>query len=124
MKPLSETDWREKLIHIVGACHCPDGDKDCWFTHNAEKIYSDNTMQDNQVNAIVDLILSDRKAWGEYVIGEDIALAFRTHPLESTGWLLGFVSVLVILCIVLTNRLDIIVTLSDELYQAIPKVFK
>lgn len=56
--------------------------------------------------------------------GEDLALAFRTHPLESTGWLLGFVSVLVILCIVLTNRLDIIVTLSDELYQAIPKVFK
>ncbi len=56
--------------------------------------------------------------------GEDLALAYITHPLESTVLLLGFVSVLAILFIVLTNRLDIIVTLSDELYQAIPKVFK
>lgn len=53
-----------------------------------------------------------------------LVAAFRTHPFESTAWLLVFVGALTILSLVVTNRLDVVVELSGRLYQAIPKVFK
>ena len=47
---------REKLRHIIGACMCKDDDKSCWYTNNAQEVENDGTVQDNQVDAILNLI--------------------------------------------------------------------
>lgn len=52
---------REKLRHIIGACMCKDDDKSCWYTNNAQEVENDGTVQDNQVNAVLNLILQDRE---------------------------------------------------------------
>ena len=52
---------REDIKHIIGACVCKNDDKTCWYTHNAQEVENDSTVQDNQVNAVLNLILQDRE---------------------------------------------------------------
>ena len=58
MKPLSEKQLREKIEKILkdNGCNAINEEAGC----------------DQTVYALVSLVLQDRKAWGEYVIGEDI----------------------------------------------------
>lgn len=56
--------------------------------------------------------------------GETLTLAYKTNPRESVLWSFVFVSSLAILSLLITSRIDLIVELSGELYQALPKVFK
>lgn len=58
MKPLSEQELREKIIK---AAFSPD-----YWGEDYELLSKEDQ---GFINRIVDLILSDRKAWGEYVIG-------------------------------------------------------
>ena len=53
---------REDIKHIIGACVCKNDDKTCWYTHNAQEVENDGTVQDNQVDAILNLILQDRES--------------------------------------------------------------
>ena len=58
MKPLSEQAWREKIEKILkdNGCNAINEEAGC----------------DQTVYALVSLVLQDRKAWGEYVIGGNI----------------------------------------------------
>ncbi len=53
---------REDIKHIIGACVCKNDDKTCWYTHNAQEVENDSTVHDNQVNAVLNLILQDRES--------------------------------------------------------------
>jgi translation initiation factor 6 (eIF-6) len=53
---------REDIKHIIGACMCKDDDKSCWYTNNAQEVENDSTVHDNQVNAVLNLILQDRES--------------------------------------------------------------
>ncbi len=55
-KSIKDDTSREKLRHIIGACMCKDDDKSCWYTNNAQEVENDGTVQDNQVDAILNLI--------------------------------------------------------------------
>lgn len=59
MKPLSEEGLGEKIDEYV------DRFRMQW------KVEGDEYHQSELIEDIVQLILQDRKAWGEYVIGED-----------------------------------------------------
>lgn len=60
MKPLSEEGLGEKIDEYV------DRFRMQW------KVEGDEYHQSELIEDIVQLILQDRKAWGEYVIGEDV----------------------------------------------------
>ena len=53
---------REDIKHIIGACVCKNDVKTCWYTHNAQEVENDSTVHDNQVNAVLNLILQDRES--------------------------------------------------------------
>ena len=59
MKPLSETELREKIDDYV------DRFRMQWV------VEGDEYHQSELIEDIVQLIIQDRKAWGEQVIGED-----------------------------------------------------
>lgn len=69
MKPLSETELREKIQDIFN--DCTSG----WLITIKDFNGEDRSLESLE-NEIIDDILTlttqDRKAWGEYVIGEDI----------------------------------------------------
>ena len=60
MKPLSEEELGEKIDEYV------DRFRMQWV------VEGDEYHQSELIEDIVQLIIQDRKAWGEYVIGEDI----------------------------------------------------
>lgn len=59
-KPLSEQEWRDKLTEI--SMRIWNGDYELTFEETLKQVE----------DGLLDTILQDRKAWGEYVIGEDI----------------------------------------------------
>ena len=60
MKPLSEKEWRDKLTEI--SMRIWNVDYELTFEETLKQVE----------DGLLDTILQDRKAWGEYVIGEDI----------------------------------------------------
>lgn len=71
MKPLSEKELREKITDLV--YDAKEYGEELYTGHvkTYEEIEKDFEKLLSTVDDLVDLILSDRKAWGEYVIGED-----------------------------------------------------
>lgn len=67
MKPLSEKEIREKVKRIDSIRALKK-----LLIDDSNISYGNRTQHiDYLIDDIVSLILSDRKAWGEYVIGED-----------------------------------------------------
>ena len=72
MKPLSEQEIREKIVELVHESFDSGYIRGTWAHQN---ILGDNSREPSNpediTEQVLDLILQDRKAWGEYVIGED-----------------------------------------------------
>lgn len=69
MKPLSEQEWREKIIDLVYDAIEYGEELHTGHVKTDKEIKKDFGKLLSTVDSIVDLILSDRQAWGEYVIG-------------------------------------------------------
>ena len=87
--PLSEQELREKLLKDYKVSKVS--------VTISQKIYSNNTVSPvemkNQdiveigIDDLVDLILSDRKAWGEYLASTDVDLTHADTPEKGARYL-------------------------------------
>ena len=62
MKPMNDQELREKIGKIMSDAH-----QSKHWTCEEDTCHKEGSP----INQVMQLILQDRKAWGEYVIGED-----------------------------------------------------